>query len=582
MPISRPTIEAVRDNTDITQVIGQRVRLKRTGRSQVGLCPFHNERTASFQVRADRQRFNCFGCQENGDVFAFLMKMDGLSFVEAVTECANAAGITIQEETLTPQEVEQRKDRASLHDVCQEAAQWFHSQLLTTPAAAGAREYLANRGITDETIRYGTIGYAPDAWQGLIDHLNKQSFPTELAIRASLVRVSERSGKAYDVMRNRIILPIFDRRSRPIAFGGRALSADDPAKYMNSPESEIYDKSSTLYGLNWARGSIQRKNRAIVVEGYFDVLSLNQGGFPEAVATCGTALTPKQVQELKRNTDTVIALFDMDEAGLDAADRSLKLFLDEGVEARHLELPEGKDPDEFVRAQGGEALEKYIEKSVPLFELALRRAVGRNGSTSMGQSRSVQQIAPLLRKLPGVLQSQLLVRATNILGAHESTLRKAIGNPSTPASAPGPGGRWQGSKPLNQILWLLLNFPDDAAPVISEANLDLISQRSDVKHAILLLLDGYSINQVLDQVEDTDLRAILAAAAAHEGLFEPEQATDATKEIIKRLENSSIQVELGEIKHKMERLDYESDPNQLATLLARRQELQLALKNRGL
>jgi len=509
------------------------------------------------------------------------MKMDGLSFVEAVTECANAAGITIQEESLSPQEVEQRKEKASLHDVCKEAAQWFHSQLLTTPEASDARAYLANRGITEETIKYGMIGYAPDAWQGLLNHLNQKGFQTELAVRASLVKRSERSGKAYDVMRHRIILPIFDRRSRPIAFGGRALSADEPAKYMNSPESEIYNKSATLYGLNWARGPIQRKNRAIVVEGYFDVLSLHQSGFPEAVATCGTALTPKQVQDLKRNTDTIIALFDMDEAGLDAADRSLKLFLDEGVEARHLELPEGKDPDEFVQAQGGEALEKYIENSVPLFDLALERAVSRNGSTAMGQARSVEQIAPLLRKVPGVLHSELLMRAVNVLGAHESTLRDAIGSPSKPPSAPGPGGQWRGDKTLNQLIWLLLNFPEDAAPIVSEIDLALISNRPEVQHAVWLMLEGFSYTQLLDRVEDESLRCILSTAATMEGLFEPEQAEDATKEIVRRLQQSDIQKELGEIQSKMSRLNHESDPDQIRTLLARRQELQLALNKRG-
>ncbi len=575
MPISRPTIEAVREQTDIVQVIGHRVRLKRAGRNLRGLCPFHNEKTPSFNVRPEKQTYHCFGCNEGGDVFAFLMAMDGLSFVEAITECAQVAGVTIEEDALSQEEVQQRARKASLFDVCKASAEFFHTRLLTDPAAQAARDTLAKRGITDETIRYGLLGYAPNSYTALLEHLHGQGISHDLACRASVARRSERTGRPYDVMRDRIVIPIFDRRSRPIAFGGRLLEGEGP-KYLNSPESEIYNKSATLYGLNWARGPMQRKDRVLVVEGYFDVLSLHQAGFPETVATCGTALTPLQVKELRQNTDTVVALFDMDEAGMEAADRSLKIFLDQGVEARHMELPEGKDPDDFVRAQGPDALEGCLARSVPLIELSMRRAVSRHGTTPAGRQKAVRDIAPLLRKLPGVLRSDILVRAANLLGVRESALREAIGTPSTAPQAPGPAGRWKGNKALNNLLWLLLNAPESASPLVSEANLDLLSDRNDVKHAILLILDGFSLTQVLDQVEDPDLAAVLRLAGAREGLFQDEEVEPATRSILATLELTGIDTELREINLQMASDDLQRNAQALGPLLARRQALQIA------
>jgi len=575
VPISRPTIEAVREQTDIVQVIGHRVRLKRAGRNLRGLCPFHNEKTPSFNVRPEKQTYHCFGCNEGGDVFAFLMAMDGLSFVEAITECAQVAGVTIEEDALSQEEVQQRARKASLFDVCKASAEFFHTRLLTDPAAQAARDTLAKRGITDETIRYGLLGYAPNSYTALLEHLHGQGISHDLACRASVARRSERTGRPYDVMRDRIVIPIFDRRSRPIAFGGRLLEGEGP-KYLNSPESEIYNKSATLYGLNWARGPMQRKDRVLVVEGYFDVLSLHQAGFPETVATCGTALTPLQVKELRQNTDTVVALFDMDEAGMEAADRSLKIFLDQGVEARHMELPEGKDPDDFVRAQGPDALEGCLARSVPLIELSMRRAVSRHGTTPAGRQKAVRDIAPLLRKLPGVLRSDILVRAANLLGVRESALREAIGTPSTAPQAPGPAGRWKGNKALNNLLWLLLNAPESASPLVSEANLDLLSDRNDVKHAILLILDGFSLTQVLDQVEDPDLAAVLRLAGAREGLFQDEEVEPATRSILATLELTGIDTELREINLQMASDDLQRNAQALGPLLARRQALQIA------
>jgi DNA primase len=575
VPISRPTIEAVREQTDIVQVIGHRVRLKRGGRNLLGLCPFHNEKTPSFNVRPDKQTYHCFGCNEGGDVFAFLMAMDGLSFVEAITECAQVAGVTIEEEKLSPEEIQQRARKANLFDVCKASAAFFHTRLLTDPEAQEARDTLAQRGITDETIRYGMLGYAPNSYTALLEHLHAQGISHDLACRASVARRSERTGRPYDVMRDRIVIPIFDRRSRPIAFGGRLLGGDGP-KYMNSPESEIYNKSATLYGLNWARGPMQRKDRVLVVEGYFDVLSLHQAGFPESVATCGTALTPQQVKELRQNTDTVVALFDMDEAGMEAADRSLQIFLDQGVEARHLELPEGKDPDDFVRAQGADALEECLARSVPLIELSMRRAVKRHGTTSAGRQKAVRDIAPLLRKLPGILRSDMLVRAANLLGVRETALREAIGTPSTAPQAPGPAGRWKGNKALNNLLWLLLNAPEAASPLVSEADIELLSDRDDVKHAILLLLDGYSLTQVLDSVEDPDLGALLRLAGAREGLFQEEEVEPATRAILATLELAGIDTELREINLQMASTDFQRDASALGPLLARRQVLQIS------
>ena len=329
--IPRHQIDAIRERVDIVEAISRHVRLNRKGNTYLGLCPFHQEKTPSFNVVPSKGIYHCFGCGVGGDVFKFLMQMEGLSFVEAVKELAGPAGVTIEERELTPAEIQSQKKRATLFDVLEASAQFFESNLWTRPEGRGAREYLDERGLEKQMAQAARVGFAMDNWTALVDHLHEQGFSPELVAEAGLARKRNQGDGHYDAFRSRLIIPIRDERSRVIAFGGRILGGEGP-KYINSPETRFYQKSHTLYGFDVARQAIQQRDRVFVVEGYFDVLSLQQAGYRETVATCGTALTIEHLQRIRRMTRNVFLLMDSDEAGARASERSLGLFLDAGLQ----------------------------------------------------------------------------------------------------------------------------------------------------------------------------------------------------------------------------------------------------------
>lgn len=577
MNIPKATIEAIRDRTDIAEVVGRHVTLLRKGRSLVGLCPFHQENTPSFNVVEAKAIYHCFGCGAGGDVFKFLMELEGLSFVEAIKELAVAAGVQVEEREISPQERQKLRSRATLYEVCETACQWFHNNLLTSTSAALARDYLAQRGMTAETIKRARLGYAPDSWNALLDHLHAQGIGPDLAMAAGVARRSDRSGNPFDFLRHRLIFPILDGRDRPIAFGGRVLEGDGP-KYLNTPESEVYEKSTVLYGISWARPDIQRRGRALVVEGYFDVRSLLQAGFGEAVATCGTSLTESHVQQLRRFTTTVVALFDGDEAGLRAADRALPMFLDVGVEALQLALPGAKDPDEYIQEHGPDAFEARLKRAVPLLELIVRRSAERHGSTPGGRQRAVAEVVPLLRRLPSVLQSDLLIRTCDLLGVAEDTLRREVGRPG---HAPqrrddGAGSRWVGNDKLNHLLWLVLHFPELAIPQVIERGTGFVSDREDVRWALYQLLEGMALTSVLEELEDPDVVRVLRATAAKTDLYAPDQASDATRQVLDRLEVEELEGQLISLRRTLGTIDATTEREEFLTLARER----VALQNR--
>ena len=574
--IPKETIEAIRDRTDIVEVIGRVVTLKKRGRNLIGLCPFHQEKTPSFNVLPERQIYHCFGCSEGGDVFKFVMKTQGLGFVETVKELAGPAGVTIEERELTEQERTALRRRASLFDACEAAAAWFHKNLMTSPGAVDARTYLEERGITRETATRYRLGYAPPGWDNLANELNRQRIPAELALRASLCKRSERSGGIYDVFRDRLIFPILDTRDRPVAFGGRVMSGDGP-KYLNSPESEVYDKSATLYGLSWARPHIQRRGRALLVEGYFDVLALLQAGFRETIATCGTSLTPKHVSQLQRLTSSVVTVFDSDEAGQRAAERSLPLFLDAGIEARKLDLGDDKDPDDFVRERGSQAFEVALKRATPLLENVARRLASRHGRTGAGRAEAVNELVPLLRRMPEALRNTTLPRMADLLDVQEYALREAVGRGRQQASG-RPSGEarrtLQPSPEVKRLVWLLVQHTAAVTPVLQQVPPQLVTTHRALGATIGRLLGGEDLGRVLSDTEDQEVVALFTAAAAHAGPHTSETAVPAAMRILARLELRQLQARLSEIKHRTEQA---SDPGDMRALVLERMELQRRL-----
>jgi len=580
MPIPRPIIAEIRERVDLNALVGRYVRLKNRGSSTVGLCPFHQEKTPSFHVSNIKKTYHCFGCRVHGDCFAFLMELEGLNFVEAVKELGESVGVKVEDRELTKEEKIAIKRKATLHDVNQEAANWFHHLLLTHEDAAGARNYLKKRGIKDETIRRSVLGFAPDSYDALLNHLHKSGYREELVVRAALAKRGK-TGKVYSAFRNRIIFPIFDVRNRPIAFGGRALSDDDPAKYLNSAAYELYDKSRVLYGLNWARNAIQRKNRMLIVEGYFDVLSLHQAGFEEAVASCGTALRGSHLSGVKSLVSTVYALFDGDEAGLTAAEKSLNTFLDAGLEARFLSLPDGQDPDDFIQDKGSEAFQDALDRSVPLLELVIQRAAQRHGSGAQGKKNAVEELLPLLRKVDGLLQSSLIIRCCDLLQISEAALRQAIGRPvsrDNGGTIPQDGRPWIGSQVLRHLLWLLVHNPKAVTPLLEGIDLRVLSDRESVREAIALLSAGDDLAEVLSSLTDPDLCRVLTAAATKEDIIQPDKAPYAARQILAKLEIEHLKSLVQRLHLQINQTDPKTNEEEFMKLVVQRSDLQKQLQ----
>jgi len=395
--IPKDKIDEVRERTSIVRLIGEYVPLKRRGSNYIGLCPFHSEKTPSFAVNEDKKIFHCFGCHETGSAITFLMKKDGMTFPEAVRELASRCGVTIKEERGA-----RRGQRDSLYTINSAAGDYF-VMTLHGSEGRGARAYLEKRGYSDRAFLEGFgLGYAPEGWSGLLRYLEKAGFSPSLAGKAGLVSMGKRG--YYDRFRERLIFPITDVRGRVIGFGGRALGEGGP-KYLNSPETELFKKGETLFGLSQARAAIKDRGFAIVVEGYFDLLAMHASGFTNTVATLGTALTKGHLRALRGYADSLYTLFDADEAGVKAALRGMDLFMDEDMRCRVVTLPCAKDPDEFLRDHGPGEMEKAIDGAVPLMEFFLRRLESAHDtSTAEGKAAFFERVIPYISKIKNIAE----------------------------------------------------------------------------------------------------------------------------------------------------------------------------------
>ena len=420
--IPEETIEAIRSRIDIVDLIGRHVALKQTGRSFKGLCPFHGEKTPSFHVHPERQIFHCFGCGAGGNAFAFLIKHENLSFPEAVRALGAQCGVEVPE---TESEAGETGLLRRMREATAVAQSHYRAELLGA-AGEGARAYLAQRGIDLPTAQRFGIGFAPDRWDALTRALAEKRISADLAQRAGLL-AERKSGGHYDWLRGRVTFAIQDVRGDVIAFGGRALSAEQEPKYLNSPESPLFRKREAFYGMPEALESIRKSERAIVVEGYFDRIALARAGMGEALATCGTALTPEHARQLQRRTRTVVLLFDGDEAGQRAMERSLAILLPEGLRVRAAMLPPKDDPDSLLLRDGADALRAVVDAAVPALEAVIRRAAARGIATPWEKSDAVASVAPLLALVAdpierGEYQRQLAMR----VGVREDEIHAAV------------------------------------------------------------------------------------------------------------------------------------------------------------
>jgi DNA primase len=448
------------------------VALKKLGASWKGLCPFHQEKTPSFNVRSEPPVFHCFGCGEGGDVFTFVMKHERVGFPEAVETVARRFGVTVPAHTF--EAGPERKHREELLALLEAAAQHFE-RAFWGPAGARARQYLLERGFTKAALERIRAGAALDSWSDLLDAL-KRRFPVASILEAGLVLAKQNGPGHYDRFRNRAVFPILNEQGQVVAFGARSLDGSEP-KYLNSPETPAYQKGRVLYGLSWAREAIRQQGRVVLMEGYLDVARALQAGVAEAVATCGTALTPAHARLLRRFTERVVTSFDQDEAGQKATRKGLEVLAREGLKVQVVELPAGHDPDSFLREHGAEAYRERLAGAPSAMDwLIARAAVENDTGAPEGKAAFLNAVLPALAALASpVERAAWLARVVERGGLDDRAAREEVrralleGRASAPAlpspAAPRPAAllpaeRW--------LLWLLAAGDGDAREAVRE------------------------------------------------------------------------------------------------------------------
>jgi DNA primase len=436
--IPEDKIEEVRRRTDIVSLIGEYVTLKKAGRNYLGLCPFHREKTPSFTVSPDKQMFYCFGCSEGGNGVSFLMKLNHLTFPEAVRHLAGKVGVVIPDRPLSREERERSTLGEQIRRVNGLAADYF-ARALQSPAGEGAREYLRNRGIGAEAISTFRLGFAPEGWQNLLNFLDKKGVPPKIVEQAGLAipRTGEGERGHYDRFRGRLMIPIEDIDGHVIAFGGRVIGAGEP-KYMNSPESPVYTKGNNLYGLSRTRETIRQVGFSLMVEGYFDLIALWSAGIQNVVATLGTALTRSQVDLLRRYAPHVAAVFDPDEAGRKALARSLELFLAGNVHAKAVILPAGHDPDDFVRTQGREKMEELVARALPMVDYYIEEILGGRGTLEEDRDKLREAVVFISRIEDAVERNLFIKKISEQLNVDQEVLKKEVQRVLSHGAAPRP------------------------------------------------------------------------------------------------------------------------------------------------
>lgn len=389
--IPESTIHEIRNQADIIGVVSRHVELKQAGRNWKGLCPFHNEKSASFNVNPDRQIFHCFGCQEGGDVIAFMMKHEGLTFPEAARSLAGELGIEIPEDRDSPN----AGLTTRIYEANQET-QSLYRESLRTPEGKAARAYLVSRGFDGATADEYGIGFAPDRWDGVANHLRKNKIAGDVGVQAGLLGERKSGQGFYDRLRGRLTFPIEDVRGRVIGFGGRALAADQEPKYLNTPETPVFHKRQAFYGYPAALEPIRRTGRVILCEGYFDRIAFARAEMGEALATCGTALTPDHGAQLRRRAREIVLVFDGDSAGQAATEKALIVLLPHGLRVRAAQIPGGADPDDYLNEHGAEALRDLVNNAPDALELAIRNAMRQGVSSPDQKADVVAHVGPLV------------------------------------------------------------------------------------------------------------------------------------------------------------------------------------------
>lgn len=571
--------DKVKQQADIVRIVGEYLRLKKSGQNFVGLCPFHAEKTPSFAVHPVKQIYHCFGCGVGGDVFSFVMAMEKCEFPEAVRTVAEKCGIPIPKpKARSPEERAVERQRSVLLEMHREAAAFFARQLCESSEGKVARAYLEDRGLDRETIELFGLGYAPSGGDALLRAFRGRF--AEKALDASGLFSRDPAGRLFDRFRRRIMFPIWDASGKAIAFGGRALG-DDLPKYLNSPETPIYSKGHVLYHLNRAKEALRRQDFAVLVEGYMDVISVARAGIANVVASCGTSLTESQVAALRRFTRRCVVNFDPDSAGQAATERSLTLLLEQGFDVRVLALPAGSDPDKFIRERGADAYRKALEQAPAFLDYLIERTRRTDLTTGEGKLKAMNFLMPYVQRVPDpLLRSEWATRIAAQLRIEEPVLREALRKAAAERRdkvQPKPELVSRGGKPAERRLIRMLleaeELREPVATVLARESLHTGLATEKIFAALLgIIAAGGSPDPaaVAENLPEQDKRLL------YDILFEPEMdaSWEEAESCLAVLRRRHLEIELAEVQS---RIEANPSPEELRALLARKQELRRGL-----
>ncbi len=478
MAVPEYVIEQIRNSNDIVSVISEHIILKKTGANHKAICPFHKEKTPSFVVSPEKQIFHCFGCGEGGNVFSFIMKYENISFFEALKKLADRAGIVLPEDAVSKQQDKSRDEKKLLYEINRCAADYYKECLQNSPSAKIAREYVKKRKLTRQIIDKFDIGYAPSTSCEMLKLIKEKGYSKELFKKAGLMVFSEKSGKWIDKFYNRIMFPITDNEGRVIAFGARAFD-DAVPKYLNSPDTPLFNKSKVLYGLNLAKKPIREKSRMIVVEGYMDVMTAHQYGFENTVATLGTALTEEHARIIPRYTEKVSIVYDSDAAGVNATLRGIGVLLDTNLSVTVSVFPDGSDPDSFLHSRGSDEFFKRIENGMEIVDYKIKIASdGVDINTTGGKISVASQVLPFLERLKNeIYQEEGIKKLSGAIKIPAHVLKEELKR--SRKSRPALKSRFEKInrqniaelKLENNLVLILLKYPELAPIIFDEKKL---------------------------------------------------------------------------------------------------------------
>ena len=577
-------IDEVRDRTDIVEVVSQSVALKKVGNNFKGLCPFHSEKTPSFTVSPEKRIYHCFGCGAGGNVFKFAMETQSISFVDAVRQFAESAGVAIPKRDAGNLNDPKYKEREALKKTNEIAVNYFYSLFNNAEAGLAARDYLKSRHFTGEVLDKYQIGWAAPTWRGLVSHFQqKGNLSRDIVLKSGLVIEKEDGSNTYDRFRGRVIFPIKDPHGYVIGFGGRSIVEGENPKYLNSPETPLYQKSQVLFGMDLARQAIRKQDQAILVEGYLDQMRATQYGILNTVATCGTALTSRQAGMLRNYASSVVLVFDSDNAGRAAADKGFDVLHEKGLQVKTVFLPDEQDPDSYIQENGAEKFLEKIKTAKPYFESYIDGVVaGKNGNSPSERVEMANQVVPMLRKVQNLVERNGLIEYFSSAAKIDDTsflgeLKKSFSQNQSMVE-PSETGKKSILHTEKYLVQLILSDKETAQKVLQAINPEDFSNpalRSIAITCSQMEDEDIEIDKLIDQTEEPEIRSLLTQFGLEPIEFDFPEKT--ISDCVAKFNNVHIKSKIKIIKQQRNEAEMAGQVEKSRELQSKLREMQLAL-----